>query len=68
MEIASAPLAMGRPLLAPPGVSPELVAILRRSLSQTFADPDYLADCEKRSCMRHRALRRSVSGSSSEIL
>ena len=56
MEIASAPLAMGRPLLAPPGVSPELVATLRRSLSQTFADPAYLADCEKQSIACDTAL------------
>ena len=56
MEIASAPLAMGRPLLAPPGASPELVATLRRSLSQTFADPAYLADCEKQSIACDTAL------------
>ena len=56
MEIASAPLALGRPLLAPPGVSPALIAILRGSLSETFADPAYLADCEKQSIACDSAL------------
>jgi tripartite-type tricarboxylate transporter receptor subunit TctC len=56
MEIASAPLALGRPLLAPPGVSPERLVILRRSLSQTFADPAYLADCERQSIACDTAL------------
>ena len=49
MEIASAPLALGRPLLAPPGVPVERVSILRQSLVSTFRDPAYLADCERES-------------------
>jgi tripartite-type tricarboxylate transporter receptor subunit TctC len=60
MEIASAPLALGRPLFAPPGVAPELVAILRRSLLQTFQDPAYLADCEKQSIACDTALSGEV--------
>ena len=47
MEIASAPLALGRPMLAPPGVSADRLEILRTSLMETFRDPAYLADCEK---------------------
>lgn len=47
MEIASAPLALGRPLLAPPGVPAERIASLRSGLEATFKDPAYLADCEK---------------------
>lgn len=47
MEIASAPLALGRPILAPPGVPGERVALLRKSLMSTFQDKMYLADCEK---------------------
>ena len=47
MEIASAPLQVGRPLVAPPGVDPERVKMLRASLEKTFKDPAYLADCAK---------------------
>ncbi len=47
MEIASAPLAMGRPLVAPPGIDPDRIALLRSSLDRTFKDPAYLADCAK---------------------
>jgi tripartite-type tricarboxylate transporter receptor subunit TctC len=47
MELAAAPLAIGRPLLAPPGVPKELVEILRKSVTTTFADSEYKADCAK---------------------
>lgn len=47
MELAAAPLAVGRPLVAPPGVPSDRVNLLRSSLSATFADPQYLADCKK---------------------
>lgn len=47
MLIASAPLALGRPLLAPPGVPEARVATLRKSLTATFQDKAYLADCDK---------------------
>lgn len=47
MELAAAPLAVGRPLVAPPGVPPDRVALLRSSLSATFDDPQYLVDCKK---------------------
>ena len=42
-----APLAFGRPYLAPPGTPPERVAVLRKALMETFADPDFLADAER---------------------
>jgi tripartite-type tricarboxylate transporter receptor subunit TctC len=45
MEIASAPLAMGRPIAAPPEVGVDRVAALRTALAETFKDPDYLAEC-----------------------
>ena len=45
MQIASAPLALGRPIFAPPGVPAERVAALRKAVSETYRDPDYLADC-----------------------
>ena len=47
MEVASAQLALGRPMLSPPGVPAERVKALRESLMATFKDPAYLADCEK---------------------
>jgi tripartite-type tricarboxylate transporter receptor subunit TctC len=47
MQIASAPLALGRPMLAPPGTPEDRVAALRTSLQETFRDPAYLADCAK---------------------
>jgi tripartite-type tricarboxylate transporter receptor subunit TctC len=47
MEIATAPLSVGRPLMAPPNVDPERVNMLRAALEKTFKDKDYLADCAK---------------------
>jgi hypothetical protein len=47
MEVASAQLTLGRPMLAPPDVPAARVAVLRESLMATFKDPDYLAECEK---------------------
>lgn len=47
MEIASAPLALGRPLLTPPGVPGDRVGLLRKSLNAAFQDAAYVADCDK---------------------
>jgi tripartite-type tricarboxylate transporter receptor subunit TctC len=47
LQAAFAPLALGRPLVMPPGVPAERVAVMRRALADTFADPDFLADAEK---------------------
>ena len=47
MEIAQSGLAMGRPTLAPPGVDPAKVAILRKGMSEMFKDPTYLAECKQ---------------------
>jgi tripartite-type tricarboxylate transporter receptor subunit TctC len=47
MQVAVTPLALGRPLLMPPGVPGERVAAMRKALMDTFADPDFLADAEK---------------------
>ena len=38
---------MGRPLAAPPGVSAELIAILRKAFEATMKDPAYVAEMEK---------------------
>lgn len=47
LELASAPLSLGRPFAAPPGVPEERLAILRKSLMATFADPEFIAECSK---------------------
>jgi tripartite-type tricarboxylate transporter receptor subunit TctC len=47
MQAAFAPLSIGRPLLAPPGVDADRVAALRKALAETFADPQFLAEGEK---------------------
>jgi tripartite-type tricarboxylate transporter receptor subunit TctC len=47
MEVASAQLALGRPILTPPKVPADRVKALRESLMATFKDPAYLADCAK---------------------
>ena len=45
MEVASAPLSLGRPFVAPPGVADERVAALRSALTATFDDPAFKAEC-----------------------
>jgi tripartite-type tricarboxylate transporter receptor subunit TctC len=38
---------MGRPYLAPPGVPPATVAVLRRAFMETMEDKEFLADAER---------------------
>ncbi len=45
MEVAQAGLGMGRPIVAPPGVSPEKVALWQSAFVSVFKDPAYLAEC-----------------------
>lgn len=47
MELASAPLAVGRPMLAPPEVPSDRVRALQDAVFATFRDPQYLAECKK---------------------
>jgi tripartite-type tricarboxylate transporter receptor subunit TctC len=47
MEAAAARQALGRPLVAPPGVPADRVAALRKALVDTFADPAFVADARK---------------------
>lgn len=47
MELASAQLAIGRPMVAPPDVAPERIAALRRALNETFQDKAFLGECAK---------------------
>jgi tripartite-type tricarboxylate transporter receptor subunit TctC len=39
--------AMGRPLVAPSGLSPQVSTTLQQAVADTMADPDFLAECEK---------------------
>jgi tripartite-type tricarboxylate transporter receptor subunit TctC len=47
MQAASAPQALGRPLLLPPDVPAARVAAMRKALADTFADKEFQADAEK---------------------
>jgi len=47
LQAAFAPLSIGRPLVAPPGVDATRVAALRAALAATFADPDFRAEADK---------------------
>jgi tripartite-type tricarboxylate transporter receptor subunit TctC len=47
MDVASAPLALGRPMAAPPGIPADRLALLKTAMAATFADPAFRADCEK---------------------
>jgi tripartite-type tricarboxylate transporter receptor subunit TctC len=47
LQAAFAPLALGRPLLMPPGVPAERVTAMRRALADTLADAAFIADAEK---------------------
>jgi tripartite-type tricarboxylate transporter receptor subunit TctC len=47
LQAAFAPLALGRPLVAPPEVPAERVAAIRKALADTFADPEFLAEGQR---------------------
>ena len=47
LQAAFAPLALGRPLVMPPGVPAERVMAIRQALADTFADPAFVADARK---------------------
>jgi tripartite-type tricarboxylate transporter receptor subunit TctC len=47
MDVAFTPLALGRPLLMPPGVPADRVTAMRKALMATFADPAFLAEAKK---------------------
>jgi tripartite-type tricarboxylate transporter receptor subunit TctC len=48
VEAAIGPLTAGRPYLMPPGVPADRVEIMRKAFAETFKDPDFLAEAEKR--------------------
>jgi tripartite-type tricarboxylate transporter receptor subunit TctC len=47
-RFVSSDSAMGFPVVAPPGIPAERVAALRKAFLSTLADPDLIADAEKR--------------------
>ncbi|HEY7301909.1 MAG TPA: hypothetical protein VH684_28800 [Xanthobacteraceae bacterium] len=47
LRAASAPLGLGRPFAAPPGVPADRLAALRQAMMATFRSPEFIADCEK---------------------
>jgi hypothetical protein len=47
LEFLFASQTFGRPYLAPPGVPPERLALLRKAFDETMRDPDFLADVAK---------------------
>lgn len=47
LEVIFARQSMGRPIVAPPGVDPAVLAILRRGFAAAMRDPGFVADCEK---------------------
>jgi tripartite-type tricarboxylate transporter receptor subunit TctC len=57
-EAAYAPLAAGRPFVAPPGVPAERAAALRAGLLATFKDPDFLAEATR----THLIINKPISG------
>jgi hypothetical protein len=48
MVAAFAPLQAGRPYLMPPGVPADRVAAMSQAMMDTFKDPDFIAEAEKR--------------------
>jgi tripartite-type tricarboxylate transporter receptor subunit TctC len=47
LDAAFAPLALGRPLVMPPGVPADRVAAMRKALAETFADPAFTAESKR---------------------
>lgn len=47
LQTGFAALSLGRPYLMPPGVPPERVALMRKALAETFADPRFIAEATR---------------------
>jgi tripartite-type tricarboxylate transporter receptor subunit TctC len=47
MRLLLTPLALGRPIAAPPGTPPDKVVLLRKAIIDTLADPDFQAVAKK---------------------
>lgn len=46
LKLFFARVAVGRPIVAPPGMDPERVAVLRKAFEQTMRDPAFLAEAK----------------------
>jgi tripartite-type tricarboxylate transporter receptor subunit TctC len=44
LDAAFAPLALGRPLVMPPGVPADRLAAMRKAIMETFADPGFISE------------------------
>ncbi len=49
VQLVLSPLAMDRPILAPPGTAPDKVAALRKAFHETMQDPVFIAEAQKQS-------------------
>jgi len=47
MEVVFAKFGMSRPFLAPPGIAPDRLALIRRAFDATMSDPAFRAEAEK---------------------
>jgi hypothetical protein len=47
LKLIGSPIALGRPFLAPPGVAPEVVAMLRQGFVATMKDEAFRSEMEK---------------------
>ena len=47
LQLILAPMDMDRPILAPPGTPPAIVAALRKAFHETMSDPGFVADANK---------------------
>ncbi|HEY3641199.1 MAG TPA: tripartite tricarboxylate transporter substrate-binding protein [Xanthobacteraceae bacterium] len=47
LQLILAPMGMDRPILAPPGTPPEIVAALRKAFHETMNDPAFIAEAER---------------------
>jgi tripartite-type tricarboxylate transporter receptor subunit TctC len=47
LELIASHMAMDRPLVMPPGVPPERVAIIRRAFQAAVSDPAFIAEVER---------------------
>jgi tripartite-type tricarboxylate transporter receptor subunit TctC len=47
LELIFARQAMGRPVIAPPGLDPGIAAALRKAFADVMHDPEFVAECEK---------------------
>ena len=47
LEVIFSRQSMGRPVVAPPGLSPAVAASLRKAFDQVMHDPQFLAECKR---------------------